>query len=186
MFCVSCGHDLKERKAIEASLQSSQPTPQPQPSYSPQPQQPSQPQYIEQQSTGPAVVYGDFLPRFIAWIIDVLIIGVISIIIQFVIGVGSPFVALLIAYVVGFLYFFLLEVGNEGQTIGKLVFGLQAVDESTLQPTTPEKYAINNLLKANFFFLLIDVFIGVITNSGEPGKRYRFMQNASKTVVIKK
>jgi len=139
------------------------------------------------------VTYGDFWPRLIAIIIDGIIIGMVSWLISFLIFIPyyiyHPFrieegwYTFPFDWLIGFLYFWLLETLNKGQTIGKLALSLRTVDEKTFGPTTTGKYALNNLLKGGAF-LIIDFIIGIIKNSGEPEKRLRIMQNVSETVVI--
>ena len=139
------------------------------------------------------VTYGRFWPRFWAFIIDGMFISMITWLISFVILLPyyfyNPFeptewwYTFPSEWLIGFLYFWLMETLNKGQTIGKLALSLRTVDEKTFGPTTTGKYALNNLLKGGGF-LIIDFIIGIIKNSGEPEKRLRIMQNASETVVI--
>lgn len=139
------------------------------------------------------VTYGGFWPRFWAIIIDGLFISMISWLISFLIflpyfiyhpfDVGEWWFTFPFDWLIGFLYFWLMETLNKGQTIGKLALSLRTVDEKTFGSTTTGKYALNNLLKGGAF-LIIDFIIGIIKNSGEPEKRLRIMQNVSETVVI--
>lgn len=181
-FCDTCGADLTSRTEVlenTASVETEIPQ--------------KQPVQIIDKTVPSGVVYGDFWPRFGAFIIDSIIISIISWILSFLIFLPFflynplnfrrwwftfPF-----DWLIGFLYFWLLETYNDGQTLGKVALKLRTVDEKTFEATTPGKYAINNLLKSSGF-ILIDFIIGIIMNSGEPEKRLRFMQNASETVVI--
>ena len=139
------------------------------------------------------VTYGDFWPRLIAIIIDGIIIGMVSWLISFLIFlpyyIYHPFIIEDVYYtfpfdwLIGFLYFWLMETLNNGQSIGKAALSLRTVDGKTFGPTTKGKYALNNLLKGGGL-LIIDFIIGIIKNSGEPEKRLRIMQNVSETVVI--
>lgn len=139
------------------------------------------------------VTYGSFWPRFWAILLDVMIIGSISWLISFLIllpyyiyhpfRIGEWWYTFPFDWLIGLLYFWLMETLNEGQTIGKLALSLRTVDEKTFEPTTAKNYFINNLLKGSAF-LILDFIIGIIKNSGEPEKRLRIMQNASETVVI--
>jgi uncharacterized RDD family membrane protein YckC len=181
-FCDTCGADLTSRIEVsEVTPAVKTEVPQKQPVQTAEKVVPS------------SVVYGDFWPRFGAIIIDWIIISIISWVISFLIFLPfffyNPFAfrrwwfTFPFNWLIGFLYFWLLETYNDGQTLGKAVLNLRTVDEKTFGPTTPEKYAINNLLRSGGF-LIIDFIIGIIKNSGEPEKRLRIMQNASETVVI--
>ncbi|MFX1317077.1 MAG: RDD family protein [Promethearchaeota archaeon] len=178
-FCDTCGADLRSRKATsEVTTTEKIEAPQKQP---------------VEKIVPSGVIYGDFWPRFGAIIIDGIIISIIGWVVSFLIFLPfffyNPFVVrrmwftFPINWLIGFLYFWLMETYNEGQTLGKIALNLRTVDEKTLEPTTPEKYAINNLLKSGGL-LIIDFIIGIIKNSGEPEKRLRIMQNVSETVVI--
>jgi len=139
------------------------------------------------------VTYGGFWPRLVAIIIDGIIIAIVSWVISFLIFlpfyIYHPFridewtYTFPFDWLIGFLYFWLMETYNKGQTLGKAALSLRTVDEKTLESSTVGSYAINNLLKGGAL-LIIDFIVGIIKNSGEPEKRLRIMQNASKTVVI--
>ena len=178
IFCDACGTDLRTRKDV---VEKSESKVQYERSIQPTPLKATQ-----------GVTYAEFLHRFVAIFIDGIIIGIISGPITwafFPFSWMKPWAvwwqSSLISYLIGFLYFWLLESYNKGQTIGKLALKLRTVDEKTFKPTTPEKYALNNLLKAAFFLFIIDFIIGILSNSGDPRKRLRIMQNVSETVVIK-
>ena len=176
-FCDACGTDLRHRvetkempspmRTVTAPAQKVQP-------------------FVERRPGD--VEYAEFLPRFAAFIIDVIIIAIVGWLITLPFSfnlIRMWWVSFLIDYAIGFLYFWLLEAYNNGQTIGKAALRLRAVDESTFETTTPSKYAINNLLKPGFFLFLVDFIIGILMNSGKPERRLRLMQNVSETVVIK-
>ncbi|MFX0041500.1 MAG: RDD family protein [Candidatus Hodarchaeota archaeon] len=181
-FCDTCGVDLTSRAEVSE--------------VSP----PVKTEVLQKQSiqtvekiAPEGVVYGDFWPRFGAIFIDWIIIGIASWMISFLIflpyfiyhpfRVGEWWFTFPFDWLIGFLYFWLMETYNNGQTLGKVALNLRTVDEKTLEPTSPGSYAINNLLKGGGL-LIIDFLIGIIKNSGEPEKRLRIMQNASETVVI--
>ena len=183
-FCNFCGTEFTRRQAetqtIAPVMTETIPKQKVEPEVGEQPKQ---------------VEYADFVVRIVAFIIDVIIIGMISGLISGLISflifrsyyilnmVNQP--SFFLSWSIGFLYFWLLESYNEGQTLGKAVLHLKTVDEKTLNPTTPGKYAINNLLKPSGLVLL-DLLIGIIANSSDPEKRrLRYFQNLSETVVIK-
>ena len=62
---------------------------------------------------------------------------------------------------------------------------LRTVNEKTLEVAEPIDYLVNNILKSNLGLLIIDVIVGLISNSEDPKNRIRIMQGASNTVVIK-
>lgn len=138
----------------------------------------------------PKYQYADFGIRLIAWIIDMIIVLIITWILMLVFFYRTvilfAFTFHLIAYFIGFLYFFLFEAFVNGQTLGKLIFGLKTVDEDTFQPSSTKNCLINCLLKCHWLSGFIDLIIGLINNYGEPEKRFRIMENASQTFVIKK
>ncbi|MEJ2251317.1 MAG: RDD family protein [Candidatus Lokiarchaeota archaeon] len=137
------------------------------------------------------VQYCTFLRRFLAWFIDIIFLGIISSIIAGGISLALGFSLLMqlyqsqiITFLLGFLYFWLLEAYNEGQTLGKMALKLRTVDENTLQVADPSKYIINNILKPTPF-IIIDVIIGVLAGTDEPEKhRLRIMQKLSNVIVI--
>jgi len=143
---------------------------------------------------GPTVELADFGSRLVSWIIDIIIISIIGSVISWIINPIHVFFSPLaswwwpsffVNWLIGFLYYWILESQNQGQTIGKAAMHLRTVDERTLQVTTPNKYAINNILKPSVFILL-DLFLGIIANLNQPEKRkLRYTQNLSETVVIK-
>jgi uncharacterized RDD family membrane protein YckC len=140
------------------------------------------------------VIYGDFLKRLIAIIIDSIIIGFIGSTFTWIffnpwygINFFNPFQTWWFTFpfdwAIGFLYHWGLETYNEGQTLGKMALNLRTVDENTLEPTNSSNYAVNNIFKGSPF-LILDFLIGIFKNSGDPKKRIRVMQNVSETVVI--
>jgi len=179
-FCNSCGADLSSPVKISntAPVQSEHSA--------------KTKAGVKQPSGG--VVYADLLPRLGAIIIDVLIIGSIgSFITLFSFGFSllnlwgtfqsSWWQTTLIDYLIGFIYFWALESFNRGQTLGKMALKLRTVDSATLQVADPGKNAINNLAKASPL-LILDLIIGILSNSGDHTKRLRILQNLSETVVV--
>lgn len=173
-FCNFCGTEFTRRQAetqtIAPVMTETIPKQKVEPEVGEQPKQ---------------VEYADFVVRIVAFIIDGIIIGMISGLFSFLVFPFNYLPSFFLSWSIGFLYFWLLESYNEGQTLGKAVLHLKTVDEKTLNPTTPGKYAINNLLKPSGLVLL-DLLIGIIANSSDPEKRrLRYFQNLSETVVIK-
>jgi uncharacterized RDD family membrane protein YckC len=132
------------------------------------------------------VIYARFLDRFLAVILDAIIIGFVSSIgVIAIFGFAFDYFGLqsLFSFLIAFLYFWGLESFNSGQTIGKLALKLRTVDEYSLQPATPGNLVVNNLSRG--WWIILDFLIGIIANSGDEKKRLRILQNLSKTVVIK-
>ena len=140
-------------------------------------------------------IYADLLKRILAFFLDTIIIGIagsglswllfLPWVPQFNIfnPLGSWWIIIPFDWLVGFLYYWLLEAKNRGQTLGKMALNIRTVDEKTLKPSTTRNYAINNLLKGSPF-LIIDLIFGFLKNSEDQKKRIRVMQNFSKTVVV--
>lgn len=177
-FCQTCGANLQEREQKDA---------------------PS-PVRIEQE-VEPAVKiqpeFGGFGERFVAFLLDAILISIISNII--IVSINLPrflanplsFITFqnlwfesLVSWGIGFLYYWLLEAYNQGQTLGKIAMKLRTVDEDTFEVTEPVNYAINNLAKPSPFIIL-DLLIGILISAGDLKNRIRVLQNLSNTVVIK-
>lgn len=81
--------------------------------------------------------YAGFWIRLVAYLIDAIVLGVISYAIAQFFGFPSPFSGeeqstsqSLLSTLIGFLYFVLLESGNMQATVGKRAMGLVVTDES--------------------------------------------------------
>ncbi len=145
-----------------------------------------------------AIEHADVLFRFIAWIIDIILISIISNIVFLFIRPIENFWTLPFSYInppywwitnsiqfaIGFLYYWLLESFNNGQTLGKMALKLRTVNEDTLQVASLKSYALNNVFKGSVL-LIVDVLIGFFTSYDNDKRKIRIMQDVSKTVVIK-
>ena len=178
-FCSSCGSDLRERvpEAESEPPKTIISTTQQQASVS----IPDAKPVAEKESTS-GVEYADFWERFVALIIDGVIVGICYGILFAILG--WSILVHLIGFAIGLLYFWLLETANNGQTLGKMAMKLRTVNQDTLEVATVGDYLLNNLLKGHGISLLIDFIIGIIVNSGDPKKKLRIMENASNTTVI--
>ena len=89
-------------------------TPQPQPPGGWQGQPPSGP-------SGPRASFGQ---RFVAWLIDVIILAVVGVVVRAIVGqtLGG-----LVGIVINFGYFGYFEGGPAGQTVGKLAMGIRVI-----------------------------------------------------------
>ncbi|MFX1599887.1 MAG: RDD family protein [Promethearchaeota archaeon] len=178
-FCHSCGAELKTKKQVPETGTIPIST-----------EAPAKPKVSPE-----TVEYAGFIARLIALIIDSIIIGIIGSTLSFIIfapwipfNIFDPFggwwsISFPFDWLLGFLYHWGLEAHNSGQTVGKMALKIRTVDEKTLGLATSGNYAVNNLFKSSPF-LILDLIIGVIKNSGDPKQRLRIMQNASETVVI--
>ena len=179
LFCDACGASLKERSEISEATASSISEPS---------------QTLKAKPEG--IIYALFLKRMIAFILDSIIIGLVSsptswLLINpwYDINIFDPFVGWWITmplnFIIGFLYHWGLETYNNGQTVGKMALGIRTVDEKTLEQAHSRQYAMNNLFKGTGL-LIIDFLIGIFKNSGDPKNQIRIMQSISETVVIMK
>jgi uncharacterized RDD family membrane protein YckC len=167
-FCPNCGASLPAVVPTKEELQ-------PQPTEVPPPPTPSV----------PVATYGEIGERLVAYIVDALIIGAISAIIVFPIFNGYYVSLWFVSWLLGFLYFWILESFNNGQTLGKKLLNLRTVDEVSLEVAEAGSYFVNNLSRGSGW-IIIDLLVGLIVNStSDERKRYRILQNWSKTVVIK-
>lgn len=148
----------------------------------------------ESASQMPQLAVADDGQRFWAFIIDLIIIGIISGAFGGILGFTTeenffwnfgPF------YLVAFVYYMLTEL-LYAQTIGKMALGTQVVDQDTGTPVTGQdfaKLAINNFGKA--FLFPIDVILGWLLADRwkeETGVhlKQRFFQRMASLVVVKK
>lgn len=127
--------------------------------------------------------------RFFAWLIDVVIIGVISWFIGLIAAIATftlipgwpswvPFFRFDINGILLFLYWMLME-GSGGQSFGKMIMRIKVVkiDGAALNMADA---AIESVGKA--FLLPIDLLIGWILY---PRKRQRIFNFITRTIVIK-
>ncbi|TFF93747.1 MAG: zinc-ribbon domain-containing protein [Promethearchaeota archaeon] len=141
--------------------------------------------------------YASFGERLIAFILDIIIISIISQLmfylinlpiflldpIEFAFKFQNLWSSSFLIWGIGFLYYWLLEAYNKGQTLGKIALKLRTVDADTLEIAQPVNYAINNLAKPSPF-LILDLLIGIFVSDGDLKNRIRVLQNLSNTVVI--
>jgi len=170
VYCVYCGMELQTRRLPEqkASMR------------------------METKKFPQEQEYAKTFDRLVALIIDNIIISIFVGIITLAItgpfwwpfAFGDSIIWNSLYFPFAILYFFLTETYN-GQTVGKRAMKLKTVDEATLQSPLPKQHFINNLTKAMGPLFLIDIFVGYISNDGNPKNQIRYTQQLSKTVVIK-
>ena len=185
-FCAACGATLTGPRTHPS--QQVAPAMQPAPTY-------QAPAYY----TGTPTPYIGVAIRFVAILIDYLIIGVISGILAiplfiaaiaanvangYVSAVSSgPIVALSVAVlVVWFLYFTLLE-GRYGQTVGKMALSIKVVREADGAPIDYGEAAVRTVLR--IIDGLFDYLIGAIF-IWTSDKKQRLGDRVAHTVVVSK
>jgi len=113
--------------------------------------------------------------RFVAWLIDVIILGVFSGITGsfIILGWGIPFGALL-----SFLYWTIMD-GSYGRSIGKMAMHIKIANKDGASIN------MGNAVVESFgksFLLPLDVIIGLILY---PNSQQRLFNHVSETIVIK-
>lgn len=129
--------------------------------------------------------------RFLAWLIDVAILGIITLPFSIPTLLGGPslviisplpswipFVNFGLSNIVYFLYWMLME-GIYGRSLGKMVMRLK-VARLDGNPVDVSQAALESVGKA--FLLPLDVILGLILY---PRKRQRMFNHLSGTVVLK-
>ncbi len=151
-------------------------------------------------SSANKLVVAEGWPRFWAWLIDVVIIGMVTSTLSSIIflslsnwdfwsfGIFSPsqwFFSLGPSSMILFCYFVFMEY-YYGQTIGKMIVNLETVSERTGERPTIGEIALSAVGKS--LFLPIDVLLGWITHDETqvPSLEQRITQKWAKTVVIEK
>ncbi len=157
--CINCGYKLSESTNIQGN---------------------------SFESKGSAIEYADFLQRAFAWLIDIIIVMIISSPLSLFLNFGS---LLLFTnaynFALGFFYFWLLEAFNNGQTLGKLLLKIRTVNKENFEIANPAMYAINNLTKATGF-LVLDIILGIIfLENDENWQNLRITQHLANVVVIR-
>lgn len=181
-FCAHCGKELSgdERFCPHCGAPTPSPTPIAPPSTTAAPPtRVSQPPSTE---LGRGVVLAGWGDRFLAWLIDWIILGAISELVRLP-GFSLPaipFVAFGFRDFVLFLYWTLME-GTSGQSIGKMAMRLK-VTRTDGSPASLADAAVESFGKA--FLLPIDCIIGWVAESCKE-KKQRLSNMLSKTVVIK-
>ena len=160
-FCPNCGAPVQAATVVSSVTSTVAPTP-------------KAPEYDKR------IVLASWGNRFIAWLIDILIIGSISGLLQLPGIPVLPFVAFGARELILLIYWTLME-GIYGQSIGKMVMRLK-VTKLDGSPLTLSDAAIESFGKA--FLLPLDCIIGWIAESCKE-KRQRLFTMLAKTIVIK-
>lgn len=72
--------------------------------------------------------YAAFWSRFLAWLIDSIILSIIGSLLGFFLGRKAGAIAIVISIVVNWLYFAILESSDQQATLGKQALGLVVTD----------------------------------------------------------
>ncbi|WP_421995077.1 RDD family protein [Reyranella sp.] len=99
------------------------------------PAAPPPPVWDAQPASNQAVAYGGFWIRLVAYIIDAILLGIVASVIAAIVGVDMMSDDLenydptfnLVTFVIGWLYFALMESSERGATVGKMAMGLRVV-----------------------------------------------------------
>lgn len=139
------------------------------------------------------VNYAEFGDRLVAFFIDGIVFQVITsffgLIVgrNWVFGLGTSWTDSVPSILFGFLYFFLFEAYNHGQTLGKMAMKLRTVDDQTFKEPTPSQAALHSIGKN--IALFVDLVVGLIVReekrSLQENNQVRFTQRYSRTSVIK-
>jgi uncharacterized RDD family membrane protein YckC len=131
--------------------------------------------------SGRGLVYASWGSRFVAWLIDVLIVGAIAEILQLPAFriLDIPFMSIGSRDVILFLYWTLSE-GIYGKSIGKMAMRVKVVKLDGSRITLAEA-AIESIGKA--FILPLDCIIGWIAEESK-SKKQRLFSMIAKTVVV--
>ena len=139
---------------------------------------------------------GHWLLRLVAYIIDAIIIGIVTVIFAIIIGIALAITAFATGGLFSFsglgfwfstgifgllsiLYFIVLDV-IWGGTVGKRLMGLR-VQTTTGRQITFDKSFIRNISKIFVLFLFLDWLIGVLTDGD---KRQKVSDRYAGTIVI--
>jgi len=139
------------------------------------------------------IVYAKSGDRVVAFLIDSfafqLVTSFFGLIFgrNWVFGLGTSWTDSVPSILFGFLYFFLFEAYNYGQTLGKMAMKLRTVDDQTFKELTPSQAALHSIGKnvALFFDLVIGLIVREEKRSLREDNQIRFTQRYSRTSVIK-
>ncbi len=184
-FCIACGETLK-RKTPPVELQ---------------PQAP--PTYTPSSGVEPLTVSADALPyqgvaiRFVAQLVDVVILGVVFWLLGFT-GAGtitidastaqvtiSPFfgVLILIDIIIAFLYYTLLE-GRNGQTVGKMVVKIKVVRKEDNSSISYGEAATRTILRIIDLVPFIAPYLLAVVLIWSSEDKQRLGDRVAHTVVV--
>ena len=176
-FCESCGLELFSNEQVHDKI--------PEPNI-------SQDNNEVDSNISKSIKYASDGDRLVAYIIDGILFSAIGSLFGLIFGISWKFDLVSSLWnnswpviSVSFLYLFLLEYLNNGQTIGKVILKIQTVDENTFGKITTKQAALHTIGK---LFLPLDIIIGLISRdkseSEMENNQVRFTQKFSHTSVI--
>jgi len=134
------------------------------------------------------IIQASFLERITAWLIDIAIVLSVTIPLSFYVNFGYFYIySYVYNSIIGFFYFWLLELLNKGRTIGKLILRLKTVNKDDFGKAKTSKLFLNNITKPTVF-LFFDVLIGLLVNHVQENKNnkiFRATQLLTEVIVIK-
>jgi len=184
-FCESCGAPLA---TVSQPMQSTAPA-QPAPYTAPVAQAPYAPPGVQEHYQGVAI-------RFVAILVDAIILGIISYILIAIfavsaitidpstgaVSIGSAYwLVIVLDLIIYFLYYTLLE-GHGGQTVGKMAVKIRVVREADGSPIDYGQAAIRTILRiidAIFVYLIGAILIW------SSDKKQRLGDRVAHTVVVR-
>ncbi len=176
-FCESCGLELFSNESLDDKFSESN----------------TNQDNNEVKSKGSKPIkYADDGNRLVAYLIDGILFSVIGSFFGLILGTSWNFDLVSSMWnnswpVIGvsFLYLFLFEAFNNGQTLGKVIMKIQTVDEKSFGDITHKQAALHTIGK---LFLPLDIIIGLISRDKSESEleknQVRFTQKFSHTSVI--
>ncbi|RLI61946.1 MAG: hypothetical protein DRO88_12420 [Promethearchaeia archaeon] len=138
------------------------------------------------------IQFSSFGDRLIAFIIDSILFDVVVSVIGFalgknwIFGMGTHWSDSIPGVIFGFLYFFLFEAYNHGQTPGKMLLKIKTVDSKTFGDISLQQAVIHSIGKN--LFLIIDLILALFMKEkpedAQEENRIRFTQRLAQTSVI--
>lgn len=126
---------------------------------------------LDEQQSQPEMDYAGLGLRFVAYLVDAIILGFIRFIVSLFFGVSfmdSSSELLWFDSIFNFLYFIILESGSNQATYGKRFMKLRVVDEAG-ERISLGKATIRNLSKIISAFILLIGFIMIAFDSRKQG-----------------
>ncbi len=108
--------------------------------------------------------------RILAFVIDAFIIFSFFLVATFILsqlGLSLGFVGTMMIAIVGYLYRFIIEVANNGQTIGKMALNIKVVKLDGSQPSVAAYFLRWLLEPIDFFITGLGVVVIILTKNGQ-------------------
>ena len=138
------------------------------------PATPDQPAWPAQGPSGPRANFGR---RFVAYLIDIILISVIG---GILVAIFDTAVGYTLDILIGIAYFAFLEGGPKGQTLGKMALGIRVIDFSSGGPIGYGRGVIRYLAR---ILSAIVIFLGYLWMLWDKEKQ-TWHDKIAKTVVV--